>query len=55
MRLKRIGTSDQDLYQAQDGRVYNRKGDLIHDRQPPVPDPEHMNPANASLNTPEAD
>lgn len=50
MRLKRIGTSDQDLYQAQNGKVYNRKGELIHDREPP-----QMIDADASLNTPKAD
>lgn len=51
MRLKRIGTSEQDLYQAQDGKVYNRKGDLIHDREA-IPEPEHM--IDADQDTPEA-
>lgn len=45
MRLKRIGNSDQDLYQGQNGKVYNRAGELIHDREAfppetPVVEPE---------------
>ena len=52
MRLKRIGTSDQDLYQAQNGKVYNRKGELIHDREQKPP---QMIDADASINTPKAD
>ncbi len=35
MKLKRIGNSDEDFYQSQDGLVYNRAGDLIHDRKLP--------------------
>jgi len=52
MRLKRIGNSDEDLYQGQDGKVYNRAGEVIHDRKVPIP--PQMIDADASKDSPQA-